>query len=66
MKEIMEIFRVPELSIETKIKVIIKLGRALNDQMGMNWTDEIVAELVSILEDAKTQIEGDENSLPVF
>jgi hypothetical protein len=59
VKEIMEIFRAPELTIDTKISVIEKLGRALDDQFGMNWTKEITDELIGILEDAKAQIKED-------
>ena len=39
-----------ELSDETKIRVIKKLGVALDNQLGMNWTGEIVEELCEILE----------------
>lgn len=49
MKEILEIFKAPELSPEAKIKVIKKLGEALNFEMGTNWTEPVVDELVEIL-----------------
>ena len=50
MEEMMSVFRATELSKEVRIKIIKKLGRALNMQYAMNWTDEIVDELVKALE----------------
>jgi len=66
MKEIMEIFNAREFTLQTKISVIKKLGRALDDQWGMNWTGELVDELVSILEDAIMQAEEDARREVVF
>lgn len=51
MKEIVEIFRMKELKLETRISVIEKLGSALNMQYSMNWTGELVTELNGILKD---------------
>lgn len=59
MKEIMEVFRATELSEDVKIRVIKKLGIALNKEYGMNWTEEIVDELVGILRDYKAQRQED-------
>lgn len=50
MKEIIEIFRMTELDPKTRARIIIKLGKAINDTMGMNITEPIVYELVLILE----------------
>lgn len=50
MKELIEIFRMNELSKETRTRLIIKLGRAINNEMGGNFTESIVYELVSILD----------------
>lgn len=44
-----EVFRMDELSIETRIRVIQKLAAALNYQFGANWTEEVEAELIEIL-----------------
>lgn len=49
MSELIAVFRMSELDIDTRIRVIEKLGRALNFEHGSNWTDEIVNELVEIL-----------------
>jgi len=45
------VFRMKELSIETRKKVIKKLGHALNHEMAMNWTESIVDELLSALDE---------------
>ena len=50
MKEIIEVFRMSEISAKVRARIIIKLGRGINDQMGMNVTEPIVYELVSLLE----------------
>jgi hypothetical protein len=53
MKELIEVFRMSELSCETRIKVIKILGKALNYEHAANWTDDIVDELVDILQKQK-------------
>ena len=50
MKSLIEVFRMEEVSKETRAKIIIKLGRAINDQYAMNITEGLVFELVSILD----------------
>ena len=50
MKELIEVFRMTEIDSKTRVKIIIKLGRAINDQMGMNITEPLVYELVMILD----------------
>ncbi len=50
MKSIIDVFRMEEVSKETRAKIIIKLGRAINDQYAMNITEGLVFELVSILD----------------
>jgi hypothetical protein len=50
MTELIEVFRMEEIKPHTRAEVIIKLGRAINNQMGMNITEPIVAELVKILD----------------
>jgi hypothetical protein len=50
MKELIEIFRMNELSVETRCRVIISLGKLINNTYGSNLTEEIVYELVKILD----------------
>lgn len=50
MKELIEIFRMEEIHPKTRAKIIIKLGRAINDQFGMNITEPLVYELVLVLD----------------
>jgi len=50
MKELIDVFRMEELSKETRIKLIIKLGQAFNDTYSMNITEPVVYELVKILD----------------
>jgi len=50
MKDLIEVFRMDELDRETRARVIIKLGDAINSTHGMNITEDIVYELVMILE----------------
>lgn len=45
-----EIFRANELSVETRIRIIKSMGRAINDTLGMNLTEAIVYELVKTLD----------------
>ena len=51
MKEIIEVFRMTEISPKIRASIIIKLGRAINYQMGMNITEPIVYELVKLLDE---------------
>lgn len=53
MESIISIFRMNELSIETRINIIKKLGRAINDQYGMNMTEDLVIELILALDPEK-------------
>ena len=62
MKEIIEVFRMNEIDPKTRAKIIVKLGRAINDQMGMNITESIVYELVGLL-DSENPILKDEHYL---
>lgn len=58
MNALIEVFRMTELSIETRIAVIEKLGRAINDQFAMNITEPIVEELVKALRSQSARAEG--------
>lgn len=50
MKELIEVFRMNEISPKVRAGIIIRLGQAINNQHGMNLTEALVYELVSILE----------------
>lgn len=50
MKELIEVFRMNELSIDTRVRILIKLGELINGQFGANVTEGIVFELVEILD----------------
>lgn len=54
MKSIIDVFRMNEISPETRARIIIKLGNAINYQYGANVTECIVFELVSILDPENT------------
>ena len=60
MQAIIDIFRMTEVSPKIRAKIIIKLGRAINDEMGMNITEPLVCELVSLL-DNENDIFSDEH-----
>ncbi|MEY4332238.1 MAG: hypothetical protein RLZZ196_976 [Bacteroidota bacterium] len=59
MEEMIALFRMNEIDGKIRARIIIKLGNALNYQMGMNWTEAIVFELVSILDPTNEIIELD-------
>jgi len=65
MESIIQIFRMTELSIETRIKIIIKLGVAINYQFGSNCTEPLVYELVLAL-DPDNEIKNDEQYLRII
>ena len=50
MKEIIDVFRMDEVSPEVRIKIIKKLGELINHKYASNITEPLVDELVSILE----------------
>ncbi|MBS5907857.1 MAG: hypothetical protein KIC84_11590 [Dysgonomonas mossii] len=62
MKAIIDVFRMEEVSKETRAKIIIQLGRAINAEYAMNITEGLVFELVSIL-DPNNEILTDEHYL---
>lgn len=65
MKEIIEVFRMNEINPKTRAKIIIKLGRAINDQFGMNITEPIVYELIKLL-DSENKILSDEHYIKMW
>jgi len=50
MKDLIDVFRMAELNKKTRSRIIIKIGDAINATYGMNITEDVVFELVSILE----------------
>lgn len=53
MESIIQIFRMDELSIETRISIMKKLGWAINHQYASNCTEELVIELILALDPEK-------------
>ena len=62
MDSIIQIFRMKELSKETRIKIIKRLGRAINHEMACNITEPLVYELVLAL-DPTNEIKNDSRYL---
>ena len=50
MKSLIEVFRMEEISPKVRAGIIIRLGQAINNQYGMNLTEALVYELISILD----------------
>jgi len=50
MKELIEVFRMDEVSKETRAKIIIQLGNCINEEHGANVTEPLVYELVMQLD----------------
>ena len=46
-----------ELKVETRIKIIMKLGKAINHEHGMNITEPLVYELVKALDPENKDVE---------
>lgn len=65
MKEIIEVFRMNEIDPKIRSRIIIKLGKAINDQMGMNIAEPIVYELVKLL-DSENDILSDEHYIKMW
>lgn len=49
VSSIIEVYRMVELSPITRVKIMTKLGKAINDEFSMNLTEDIVVELVRTL-----------------
>jgi hypothetical protein len=49
VSDLIAVFKMEEVSIETRIRLIQKIGNAINYQYAANVTDELVDELVGIL-----------------
>ena len=52
MKELLDVYKMSEVSVQTRVSLIIKIGKFLNDQYGMNISEPLVYELVELLDPA--------------
>ena len=59
MKELIDVFRMEEISKTARARIIIKLGNCINNEHQMNLTQPVVFELVKLL-DANNDIFKDE------
>lgn len=50
MKALIDVFRMNEIDPKIRAKIIIRLGRAINNEHQSNITEPLVFELVSVLE----------------
>jgi hypothetical protein len=57
MKELIEVFRMSEVSIGVRCRIIIQLGHAINAEHGMNITEPLVYELVKQLDPENKDVE---------
>ena len=57
MKELIEVFRMNEISVASRCRIIIQLGHAINAQFSMNITEPIVYELVKQLDPENKDVE---------
>lgn len=60
ISSLIEVFRMSEISPEVRERIIRKLGFAINDEMAMNATEELVVELVLAL-NPKSKIAEEEH-----
>ena len=59
MKSLIEVFRMEEVKPKTRASIIIKLGKAINDQYAMNITEPLVYELVKQLDPDNEEIKSE-------
>lgn len=59
MKELIEIFRMNEVSIPVRCRIIIQLGEAINAQYSSNITEPLVYELVKQLDPENKVVENE-------
>ena len=57
MNALIEVFRMTEISAQTRVKVLIKLGNLINYQYGANVTEPLIYELVKLLDPKNKEIE---------
>ena len=59
MKELIDVFRMSEINAKTRAKIIIELGKAINNEHSMNITEALVYELVLILDPSNKILKDD-------
>jgi hypothetical protein len=57
MKDLIEVFRMNEISIKARCRIIIELGNAINHEYGTNITEPLVYELVKQLDNDNKDVE---------
>jgi hypothetical protein len=59
MQSLIEVFRMVEVTPQTRVRIIIQLGKAINMEHGMNITEPLVYELVKQLEPDNEEIKNE-------
>lgn len=59
MREIIDVFRMSEVSAATRCRIIIALGKAINFENGANITEVLVYELVKQLDPENKEVEDE-------
>ena len=61
---IIDVYKMMEITPVTKAKIMVRLGRAINDEYGMNLTEELVGELLQTLPINRSDLGKYESWLP--
>lgn len=59
MQALIEVFRMVEVTPQTRVRIIIQLGMAINMEHGMNVTEPLVYELVKQLDPDNEEIKNE-------
>lgn len=59
MQALIEVFRMVEVTPQTRVRIIIQLGKAINMEHGMNITEPLVYELVKQLDPDNEEIKNE-------
>lgn len=59
MQSLIEVFRMVEVTPQTRVRIIIQLGKAINMEHGMNITEPLVYELVKQLDPDNEEIKNE-------
>jgi len=57
MKALIDVFRMNEVSVNVRCRIIIQLGKAINYEYAMNITEPLVYELVKQLDSENKDVE---------
>ena len=60
MREIIDVFRMNEISEKARVKIILQLGELINKQYAANITQPIVYELVILLDPFNKEVKSKE------